>query len=213
MTPLQAILSFTLASSLLTLTPGIDTALVLRTATAKGRREAMAVAFGTAAGCILWCTLVALGLGALLLVSKTLYDVLRLAGACYLLYLGARMLWNAGAHELMSPNPDLRKNGTGWGWFAQGFFNNLLNPKVGVFYVTFLPQFIPPGENVAAFRLLLGSIHAIEGLIWFSLLTLATCFFSGWLKQPQVVRRLDQVTGGILVAFGLRLALEPRHIR
>src|SRR5262249_37715155 len=99
----------------------------------------------------------------------------------------------------------------GRGAFARGALTNLLNPKVGIFYVSFLPQFIPAGVSVAPFTLLLGAIHAVLGLIWFLTLIAATRPLTQWLRRPAVVRRLDRMTGGIFIAFGVRLAIESRH--
>jgi len=222
MTIWQAIVSFSIAAGLLTITPGLDTALVLRTATVKGPWPAFAVALGTAVGCLIWCVLVSVGLGALLLLSQTIYDVLHFAGACYLLYLGVQMILKARNQGLPSDVGDgdaslsqtLREDSRNLKhWFVQGLLNNLLNPKVGVFYVTFLPQFIPPGVQIAAFGLLLGAIHAVVGLSWYSLLTLATRPFAVWLKHPKMLQRLDRLTGSFLMLFGLKLVLEPRHAR
>ena len=215
MSNLQAILSFALAAGLLTMTPGLDTALILRTATVKGAREASGVALGTAIGCFIWCILVSAGLGALLMASTLIYHALQIAGACYLLYLGGQMILKSRKGELATSiapvqNEMLSTNRLSQ-WFYQGLLNNLLNPKVGVFYVTFLPQFLPKGVNIPVFGMLLGLVHAAEGLLWFLLLIRATRPLSGWLKQPKVTQRLDRLTGGILILFGLKLALEPRR--
>lgn len=96
-------------------------------------------------------------------------------------------------------------------WFARGLLSNLTNPKVGVFYVTFLPQFVPPGVAVASFIALLVAIHVTEGVLWLMLLILATRSIAHLLRRPAVVRVLERLTGFILVGFGLRLAFErPR---
>ena len=95
--------------------------------------------------------------------------------------------------------------------FTTGVLTNLLNPKVGVFYVSFLPQFVPHGAPVAAFILLLGLIHAVLGLIWFACLILATRPIARLLRKPALVLGLDRITGALFVAFGLGLALESRR--
>jgi threonine/homoserine/homoserine lactone efflux protein len=87
----------------------------------------------------------------------------------------------------------------------------MLNPKVGVFYVTFLPQFVPAGTEVATFTVLLAAVHATEGVLWFGLLVAATRPLTGLLRRAAVVRALDRLTGSVLVAFGLRLAFEERR--
>jgi threonine/homoserine/homoserine lactone efflux protein len=208
----QALLAFTAAAGLLTITPGLDTALVLRTAAVEGPRRAMLAGVGICVGCLTWGLGASLGLGALLATSELAYDVLRIVGACYLIFLGTRLLLRprssaSGVGESQaepgqySDTPALR-------WFVRGFFTNILNPKVGVFYATFLPLFIPVGVNVTGFSMLLASIHATQGILWFALLTSATRPLARWLGRPGAVTTLDRATGGVLVGFGLRLALD-----
>src|SRR5580658_9523187 len=95
-------------------------------------------------------------------------------------------------------------------WFVCGLLTNLLNPKVGVFYVTFLPQFIPAGVSVTWFSMLFAAIHATEGILWFCVLTLATRPLSRWLRRPAVAQTLDRATGTVLVGFGVGLVLDNR---
>jgi threonine/homoserine/homoserine lactone efflux protein len=203
-TTLQALLAFTLAAGLLTLTPGVDTALVLRTAAVEGARRAMLAGAGVCAGCLGWGAVVALGLGALLAASEVAYDALRLVGAGYLVVLGLQMATSRGT---LADLPTPTSAGSG-GWLARGFLTNALNPKVGVFYVTFLPQFVPAGAAPAAFVLLLATIHAALGLLWFAALVLATRPLGRFLRRPGPARFLNRATGTALVGFGLALALD-----
>lgn len=207
MTPAEAVVAFTLAAGVVTLTPGLDTALVLRTASVEGRRPAAAAAVGIALGCLAWGVVAALGLGAVLAASEAAYTALRWVGAAYLVWLGVGLIRRPHAPPALprAPQPG------GGGWFARGLLTNLLNPKVGAFYVTFLPQFTPPGVEVVPFSLGLAAIHAAEGLLWFTLLIAATRPLAAWLRRPAVTRWLDRLTGGVLVAFGLRLALVGRE--
>jgi threonine/homoserine/homoserine lactone efflux protein len=96
-------------------------------------------------------------------------------------------------------------------WFVRGLLTNLLNPKVGVFYVTFLSQFIPSGVNVVGFSVLLALIHDVEGILWFAALTLATQPLVHWLCRPKILTILNRVTGGMFILFGARLALERKE--
>jgi threonine/homoserine/homoserine lactone efflux protein len=202
----HALIAFTLAAGLLTITPGLDTALVLRTAAVEGPRRAMLAGAGICLGCLTWGLATAIGLGALLSVSRFAYGALRLAGACYLIVLGARMLRRAPQRvALGADQPD-----RGGRWFSRGLLTNLLNPKVGVFYVTFLPQFVPADVSVTWFSMLLAGIHATEGILWFALLTLATRPLASWLDRPRVARTIDRTTGVMLVGFGVGLLLERR---
>jgi threonine/homoserine/homoserine lactone efflux protein len=91
--------------------------------------------------------------------------------------------------------------------FAKGLTANVLNPKVGVFYLTFLPQFVPPGASVAGYSLLLASIHVLLSMVWFGLLIVATLPLSQFLAKPATIRVLDRLTGGIFVTFAAKLAV------
>ena len=206
----QALLSFTLAAGLLTITPGLDTALVLRTAAVEGKKQALLAGVGICSGCLLWGAAASFGLSALLAVSGFAYNVLRIFGAIYLGYLGIKLLIRAFASTSSNIGAQLEEYGSrdGFLWFKRGLLTNLLNPKVGVFYLSFLPQFIPTGVPVWSFSVLLALIHATEGLLWFLLLTNATELISSWLRQRRVVMALDSLMGAILIAFGLKLVLD-----
>jgi threonine/homoserine/homoserine lactone efflux protein len=185
MTTAQALIAFGLAAGLLTITPGLDTALVLRTAAAEGWRRAAAVAVGIGLGCLAWGAAAAFGAGALLVASHAAYTVLKWVGAAYLVWLGVNLLRKpraafdagAGAGEA-APVGGLAAA------LAKGFWNNLLNPKVGVFYVSFLPQFVPTGANPAVFGLLLAGVHVVMGLAWAGGLILATAPIARALRRP-----------------------------
>lgn len=217
MTATAALLAFTLAAAILTITPGLDNALVLRTAAVEGSRRALMAGLGISAGCLLWGAIAAFGLGSLLAVSTLAYDTLRICAAIYLFYLGVTLLWSTRSrHKAAATSPSgilatpARPSTSATGWFVRGCLTNALNPKVGVFYITFLPQFIPAGADVLRFSLLLATVHAIVGMLWFVLLVAATRPLARWLSRPAVTRGLDRVTGAVFIAFGLRLALEKR---
>ena len=202
-----SLVTFTAAASLLTITPGLDTALVLGTAATEGSRRAALAGLGIAIGCFGWATAVALGLGALLAASEFGYTVLRWVGATYLVWIGYRLL----RHPRRSFLAAGRSAGAGRAAFARGVFTNLLNPKVGIFYVSFLPQFVPEGAPVVRHVLLLGTIHAILGLLWFACLIIATHPLAQFLGRPKVLQTMDRLTGSVFVAFGVGLALESRR--
>ncbi len=204
MTMLQPILAFVLAASVLTVTPGLDTALVLRTAAVSGARPAWFAGVGVALGCLVWGAAVSVGLGALLAASELAYTIVRWAGAAYLLWLGIGLI----ARPRREVDPGGAAPGrNAWQGLRRGLLTNLLNPKVGIFYITFLPQFVPAGANVAVFSFLLAAIHCALGLAWFAALIAATVPLARALARPRVVRALDRLTGGIFVAFGVKLAL------
>jgi threonine/homoserine/homoserine lactone efflux protein len=213
MDPVHALMAFSVAAGLLTLTPGLDTALVLRTALVEGPRPALMAGLGICLGCLAWGIAASVGLGAVLALSRLAYEILRYAGAAYLIWMGFGMVRTAfrGQPPAVLP-PEEAAAIAGRHWLRRGFTTNLLNPKVGVFYVTFLPQFLPAGDfsnsYVIAFSLLLAGIHALMGIGWFIALTLAAQPFARLLRHPAVSRVMDAVTGTVLLGFGLRLALE-----
>lgn len=209
MTPTAALLSFALLTLLLTITPGLDTALVLRYAGRRGRGAAFSAALGVSAGIFVWGMTASLGLSALLAASATAYTVLKWAGAAYMMYLGVRMLVSAvrgdpAAHDvgavpvLVSPVQA----------FRSGFTVNVLNPKVGAFYVALIPQFLVPGVAPAVMGLLLSLVHIAVNLAWFGVLIALIGVLAGWLQRPAVQRGIDAVVGTVLVGFGANLALS-----
>ena len=214
MTIWHALLGFTLAAALLTITPGLDTALVLRTAAVEGPRRAILAGLGIACGCLTWGFAASVGLGALLAASHVAYNFLRIAGACYLVFLGVKIFLR---RHLSVPAEDeplpsaLYASANVPNWFLRGLFTDLLNPKMGVFYVTLLPQFIPTGVSVTFFSMILAAIHATEGVIWFSMLSLAIHPLSRWMRRPRTAKALDRVTGTVLIGFGLGLVFDRRH--
>ena len=204
---IEAIPAFFVAAAVLTVTPGLDTALVLRTAAANGPRPAAFAVLGIALGCLAWGAIVAVGLGALLAASALAYTVVKYAGAAYLLWLGANLLLKPRQSFAAEAGVEAPR-GSDWSAFGRGFLTNMLNPKVGLFYVTFLPQFVPSGVDVATFCLLLTAIHAVQGMVWLGLLVAATVPMGRFLRRPAVVRTADRLTGGVFVAFGVKLALS-----
>ena len=144
----------------------------------------------------------------MLTASQTAYTVLKWLGAIYLAWTGLRMILKP--REAFEPGETNAVDAGPVAALRRGLLTNLLNPKVGVFYVSFLPQFMPEGVDPARFGLLLTAIHVVEGLAWFALLIAATVPIAGLLRLPPVVRWLDRITGGVFVAFGLRLGLERR---
>lgn len=211
MSEAQSLLAFAFVAALLTITPGLDTALVLRTAAVEGPRRAMLAALGIALGCLAWGVAVGTGLGALLAASQLAYEMLRWAGALYLLFLGIKLIraprqaFDPGSGAPVTPS------GRSPNWLLRGLLTNLLNPKIGVFYVSFLPQFIPAGANVLSWAVLLATVHNALGLIWFAGLIAATRPLSNVLRRPPIMAWLDRLTGALFVGFAFKLAVEARR--
>ena len=202
----DSLLAFSLAALLLTLTPGLDSALILRTACAEGGRKAFQAAIGIDTGCFIWGALVALGLGALLAVSELAYTILKICGAGYLCWLGSQLLRRP--RSSFSEN-DGNTSSQG-NWFVKGMLGNVLNPKMGIFYVSFLPQFIPAGHSPLIWTFILVSIHVLIGTLWSVTLIMSTHFASGILKKKRVIRAMDRATGGLFLCFAARLAFSTR---
>ena len=208
MTVTAALIAFSIAAGLLTITPGLDVALVLRTAAVEGRRRAWLAAIGVCIGTLVWGAVAALGLGALLAASQLAFNVLKWAGAAYLVWLGLNLIFRPRQRfELTATAPGPRSD---LGWLWKGVLNNLLNPKAGVFYVSFLPQFVPAHVPAAPFMFGLACLHVCMGIAWFAALIGATAPIAGALQKATVVRWLDRLTGGVFIGFGVRLAFERR---
>jgi threonine/homoserine/homoserine lactone efflux protein len=206
----QALVAFSLAAGLLTIAPGLDTALVLRTAAAEGPRGAALAGLGIVMGCLTWGAAVAFGLGALLAASELAFTALKWAGALYLVWLGLNLLLRPRARFEVEPAGREDHSGRR-SWLGRGYLTNLLNPKVGVFYVSFLPQFLPAHVPAGPFIFLLAALHALLGMAWFAVLILATRPIARSLKRPGLVRRLDRLTGVVFVSFGIKLALVRQN--
>jgi len=206
LTVAQALIAFCIAAGLLTIAPGLDTALVLRTAAAEGARDAARAGLGIVLGCVTWGAAVAFGLGALLAASELAFTVLKWAGTAYLVWLGLNLIFKPRSRVALEPAGEIPTPGRR-SWLGRGYLTNLLNPKVGVFYVSFLPQFLPAHVPVGPFIFLLAVLHALMGIAWFALLIFATRPIARALKRPSVVKRLDRLTGLVFLGFGVKLAL------
>jgi len=204
MIDLPILLAFIGAATVLALTPGVDTAIVLNTAVTNGKRAALMAAFGIGLGCFAWGAAVSVGLGSMLQASEAAYNVVKYLGALYLLMLGLWLL--AQPRSSSTEDVSAPTHCSSWQAFSRGLIVNLLNPKVGIFYLTFLPQFIPQGEPVALYALLLASIHVLLSMVWFGALIVATVPLGRFLRKPTTIRVLDRLTGGIFVIFAARLA-------
>lgn len=207
MTIATAVVLFVMAAGVLTVTPGLDTVLVVRSRLSAGRPEAFAAAAGVALGCLIWGVAVAVGLGAVLEAAPRLYAALRWCGAIYLLVSGAMLLVRPRSALRIGVSGDQRRGGVP-SYLARGLLTNLLNPKVGLFYLSFLPQFVPSGVQAGPFMILLTLVHAAIGLAWLSLLVASMGLVERFVLRPGVLPWLDRITGGIFIGFGLKLALD-----
>lgn len=196
-------------AAILTVTPGADMALIARSALGGGRTPAFAATLGIALGLAVHACLSALGLSAVLARSATLFETVRLLGAAYLVALGLHALLapRAPAADASSSGPASHRLGAA---FLHGLATNLLNPKVALFYLTLLPQFMRPGDSVLQRSLLLASIHIGLGLVWLPIYAHLLCRVAAAFVRPGLHRWLERATGAALVGLGVRVAWERR---
>ncbi|WP_215548270.1 LysE family translocator [Amycolatopsis sp. CA-230715] len=202
-----ALLGFTVVALLGVMTPGLDTMLILRNSILGGRRRGIAALLGISAGCLVWGSASVLGLTALLTASHVAYNAVRIAGAAYLLWLGGSALWKSLRRKGETVEEQAVPTAPSWGKaFRSGMLTNLLNPKVGVFYMSLLPQFIPAGAP--AWGAVLVLIHVGAGLLWLGGLVWAAGKAKRFLSREAVKRWLDRVTATVLIGLGVKLAVE-----
>ena len=212
-TLLTAVLGFAVVAGLLTIIPGLDTALVLRAAIVQGRRQAFATALGINTGALVWGAGAAVGVSALLTASTVGYTCVRIAGATYMIWLGGKMLRAAltrRAEPIDSTSVDEPRSTSAWRSWQRGVLTNLLNPKIGAFYIAVLPQFIPAHTPHLAVGLLLAGVHDIEGMLWFTALILGARSIRHLLARRSARRTIDGTTGAVLIGFGVKLSLGAR---
>ncbi len=208
---LRAIVTFVPAAALLVIAPGPDSLLVLRNSARGGRRAGLATAAGTVTGLLVWAAAAALGLAALVRASQIGYLAVRWAGAAYLMFLGSQLVWQRrrrGSGEQPAGLPSTASRPLAE--YLTGAGTNLLNPKVGIFFVSFLPVFIPRGVPVAPAAMILGSVFLAEGIVWLSVIALLGDRLNVLLSRASIRRRMEQLTGLVMIGFGVRLALERR---
>jgi threonine/homoserine/homoserine lactone efflux protein len=190
---------------LVIVTPGQDTALTIRNTLFGGRTGGVATALGVSTGQCAWALATSVGLAALLVASEPAFVALRLFGAAYLLFLGLQSLWAAlrGVQRRGTASEAPAGSLTA---FRQGLVSNLGNPKMAIFFPSLLPQF---AHSFAAL-LALGTLFAVMTLLWLSAYAAAVARAGDFVRRSKVRRLVDAVVGATLVAFGIRLASEPR---
>jgi threonine/homoserine/homoserine lactone efflux protein len=202
--------AFLAIAALLTVTPGADMALVARNRLRRGARAASATILGICAGCVVHAVASAFGLSLVLNRSAAAFEAVKLGGAFYLVWLGARSLagaWRSGGKS--EPDALVPPEGTAKG-FSEGLLTNLLNPKVALFYLTFLPQWVAPGPSILAQSVFLGAVHLVMGFLWLNAYAAFVGRLGSWLAGGRARRRLEGFSGLVLIALGLRLAYERR---
>jgi threonine/homoserine/homoserine lactone efflux protein len=212
---LVSLLSFMLAAAVLVLLPGPDTLIIVRSIVRGGRRRGVATVLGIQTGLIVWILAAVLGLTTLLRASEVGYTTLRVVGAVYLVWLGVQSFRSRGALDPaaepdgdLAAGPDASRRALSGTGYRAGLLSNLFNPKVGVFFVTFLPAFVPDGYPVTPTLLLFGAVSIVLNLAYQLPLVLLATKVTELFSRERVRRRLDLVAGTVLIAFGIRLATE-----
>jgi len=194
--------------------PGPDTALTIRNTLVGGRRTGVATAAGVVSGLATWTLASSAGLAALIVASQPVFLAVRLLGAAYLVFLGLQAL-SAAARRRDGPNrvrePAFRGPGLPWSTgYRQGLFSNLSNPKIVVFFLSLLPQFVARGGGALAGLLALGAIFCAITMAWLTAYTLVVARAGDFLRRPRIQRAIEATTGIVLVGLGVRLAQASR---
>ena len=198
---------FVVMCILLIILPGPDTAIATKNTLAVGRTGGFKTMFGTCCALLIHTLAAVVGLSAIIVKSALLFSVFKYVGAVYLVYLGVKTLW-ALRNKKSTPEISAESKYEGKSCFKQGFLTNLLNPKVAVFFLTFLPQFVDAGSDTFIPFLIMGITYAILTAVWFLMYIYLLNQISAFMKRPRTQRVMEGLTGTILIGFGLKLALE-----
>ncbi len=203
----HALLTFVPVAILLSLTPGVATALVVRNAARGGRRHALLTTSGNSVGVLAWACFAAAGIAAIVAASAAVFDAVKLAGAVVLLGIGLRSLV---FHHGADAGGFGGATGSGRAAFRDGLVTSLANPKLAVFFVALFPQFIPHGVAVLPCTLAMAVVILAVDLIWYSTLALLVVRAKKAFTDGPWGRRIERLTGAVLIGLGIRLALERR---
>ncbi|MGM0973031.1 MAG: LysE family translocator [Bacillota bacterium] len=202
--------TFLILSLFVVMSPGIDTALITKRTIADGRTDGYKMGLGITAGSLVHTFAAAFGLSAILMQSAAAFEIIKYAGAVYLIYLGLSsfisMKKKKEAGIETEVESDIKKSA-----FKQGLLSNVLNPKVAMFFLTFLPQFVKTGENASQQLIIMGIIYTLLSISWFFIYVFFINYMREWLMSPKVQRVMDKATGLVLIGFGLKLALDKQH--
>ncbi len=201
-------LLFVFMAFMLIILPGPDTALITKNTISKRKTAGIQTTCGTLTALLIHTLAAVFGLSALIVKSAFLFSILKYVGAIYLIYLGCKSFI-----FLLKKQSNIEKDGEAnkyvdESYFKQGFLTNLLNPKVAVFFLTFLPQFAGTGNNAFIEFFALGLTYTVLTLLWFIFYIYLINYISEFMKKPSTIRMVEGLTGGILILFGLKLAFE-----
>jgi threonine/homoserine/homoserine lactone efflux protein len=201
---------FLVGSIVVNLVPGADMALITRQVVTRGRRAAQATIFGNLSGIVVHALALAVGLSALLVASATAYTAVKLAGAAYLVYLGVQSFRQARRSRAGDADPAPERARYSGNAYLQGLISTVLNPKPALFFLSYVPQFIDRDGSVVFQVALLAGVHILIGLVWLTTFAWLVSRMHAVIVRPRVKAGLERITGGVLIALGLRVALEKR---
>lgn len=204
---LAAFLAFVSVSAVVIVVPGPDTAMTIRNTLLGGRGVGVVTGLGVSLGQLVWTLAASAGIAALLVASKPAFLVVKLVGAAYLIVLGLHALYSAWKSRTAVELPP-RKRTSVRGGLAQGLVSNLSNPKMAVFFMALLPQFVPAGGATFGWSVLLGLVFCVLTFLWLACYAFVVAKAGTFLRAPRVKRILDAVTGTVLVGLGVRIAVE-----
>jgi RhtB (resistance to homoserine/threonine) family protein len=216
---LQQYLTFLFLSIVLVMSPGVDTALVTKTTLSSGRKSGSLMVFGLCTGVLVHTFAATVGLSAILMKSAVAFSIVKYAGAVYLLYLGVSAIWSTRRKKGRQEDPaqaqaDLAAATAGAtnrvSAFRQGLLSNVLNPKVAIFFLTFLPQFVVPEVSAARQLFVMGGSYAVLTIVWYLVYVHFINYLRKWIQSENVQNWMERVTGAVLIGFGLKLAFEKR---
>ncbi|MFD0770580.1 LysE family translocator [Bacillus sp. CGMCC 1.60114] len=201
---------FVAMSIFLIILPGPDTGLVTQNTILQGKQGGMKTVFGILCGLSIHTLAAVLGISAILVKSAFLFSIFKYIGAIYLIYLGCVSLWSIRKKGKQTEDITVKNKYQGAPCFRQGFLTNLLNPKVAIFFLTFLPQFIQHDGNMFFQLFIMGMTYTVLTFLWFILYIYLINAIRTWMKKPSTERAIQGISGFVLLAFGIKLALEKR---
>lgn len=209
MNVLNDLLTFLLLSSFVVMSPGVDTALITKRTISEGQASGYRMALGITTGSLVHTFAAAFGLSAILMQSALAFEIVKYVGAIYLIYLGVSSFMTRKKQETEENLKDQIKPGQSA--FKQGLLSNVLNPKVAMFFLTFLPQFVTPGSSSIQQLLMMGVIYTFLSISWFFVYVFFINYLRSWLLSAKVQRAMDRATGLVLIGFGVKLAFSKQN--
>ncbi len=206
---IQLLPSYLIAITLLTITPGVDTMLIIRNSARGGWKDGVVSSFGICSGLFIHAGISALGISIILMQTAWAFSGLKLMGACYLIWLGISNWKSILQKKQLIVKDNLSTEGSSFKCMRslrEGFLSNVLNPKTAIFYMAFFPQFINPSQSAVVQSLILAGFHFIIAMIWQSFLALSINKAKNWLQQPRVNQIFGGLTGSVMIFLGFKLA-------